>query len=237
MPRFDLRQDDGALDPLASFKVLAVICHPGNRVQREKMLGNILKESGVGQPRRQPLTCEEFMEQVRRVDRRAAVAGGLLLTMLQLHHNGYRASFNRAIPLVAALLPRWEQPVGPGWSKTCHFEHRPHSKSNMLQAYNHFRSVAHFWATMLHGQQHDRQDIWPGSLQTLPTFLAYAESILDMSCALPSLAHNRRFAITRSKAWSFTIPERLKPVSLEALPMNDEQLAILNEQENCKALS
>ncbi len=28
MPRFDLRQNDGTLDPLASFKVLAVMCDP-----------------------------------------------------------------------------------------------------------------------------------------------------------------------------------------------------------------
>ena len=49
----------------------------------------------------------------------------------------------------------------------------------MLQAYNEFRSVAHFWGALLYGQQHDRQDIWPGALETLPTFLAYAEAILE----------------------------------------------------------
>lgn len=90
---------------------------------------------------------------------------------------------------------------------------------------------------MLHGQQHDRQDIWPGSLQTLPTFLAYADRILDMACSLPSFARGRRFAISRSEAWSFTMPQPLRRVTLGALPLNDEQLAILNEQENCKALS
>lgn len=113
MPRFDLRQDDGTLDPLASFTVLAVMCYPDNRVRREKMLGNIQKESGVGQPRRRPFTSDAFMEEVRHADRRAAVAGGLLLTRLQLHQNGYRASLNRVIPLVSTLLPKWKQPQGP----------------------------------------------------------------------------------------------------------------------------
>jgi len=113
MPRFDLRQDDGTLDPLASFKVLAVMCHPNHLTQREKMLGNIQKETGVGQPRRRPRGSEAFMEEVRRASRRAAVAGGLLLTLLQLYHNGYRASLNRAMPLVVALLPKWKQPEGP----------------------------------------------------------------------------------------------------------------------------
>jgi hypothetical protein len=236
MPRFDLRLDDGTLDPLASFKVLAVICHPHNRILREKMLGIIQKESGVGQPRRRPLRPEEFMERVRRADRRAAVAGGLLLTMLQLHHNGYRASLNRAMPLVSTLLPTWKQPEGPYWSTSCHFEHWPHSKSNMLRAYNHFRSVAHFWAALLHGQQHDRQDIWPGSLQTLPTFLAYADVILDMACSMPSWARGRRFATSRSEAWTFTIPQRATPALL-GFPLNEEQLAILNEHENRKPLT
>ena len=52
MPRFDLRQDDGTLHPLAPFKVLAVMCHPIDRIRREKMLGTIEKETGVARPRR-----------------------------------------------------------------------------------------------------------------------------------------------------------------------------------------
>jgi hypothetical protein len=47
MPCFDVRQDDGTLDPLASFKVLAVMCSPHDRVLREKMLGNVQKETKV----------------------------------------------------------------------------------------------------------------------------------------------------------------------------------------------
>jgi hypothetical protein len=237
MPRFDLRQDDGTLHPLASFKVLAVMCHPSNLVLREKMLGTTEKETGGLRPRRQPATAEMFMQEVRRTSRRAAVAGGLLLTMLQLDHSGRRASLNHAIPLVAALLPMWQQPLSPYWSKICHFEHRPRSKTTMLQAYNQFRTVAHFWGALLHGQQHDRQDIWPGTPETLPTFLAYAEAILGLACALPSFAGVRRFAVTRSEAWSFIIPQEVTPAMLSALPLNEEQLAILNEQERLKALA
>jgi len=213
MPRFDLRQDDGTLHPLASFKVLAVMCHPSNRVLREKMLGTTEKETGGLRPRRQPATAEMFMQEVRRTSRRAAVAGGLLLTMLQLDHSGRRASLNHAIPLVAALLPMWQQPLSPYWSKICHFEHRPRSKTTMLQAYNQFRTVAHFWGALLHGQ------------------------LLGLACALPSFAGVRRFAVTRSEAWSFIIPQEVTPAMLSALPLNEEQLAILNEQERLKALA
>lgn len=236
MPRYDLRQDRG-LHPLAPFKVLAVMCHPGDRVQRERMLGNIEKGTGVARPRRQPLSAEAFMHEVRHASRRAAVVGGLLLTMLQLHHNGYRASLNQAIPLVSALLPKWQQLESPYWSKICHFEHRPRSKTNMLRAYNEFRGVGHFWAALLHGQQHERQDIWPGSPETLPAFLAYAEAILGLASAVPSFAGDRRLAFTRSEAWSFIIPQGVTPATLLPLALNEEQLAIISEQESHSALS
>ena len=236
MPRFDLRQDDGTLHPLAPFKVLAVMCHPSDRIRREKMLGTIETETGVARPRRQPVPAEAFMQEIRLASRRAGVAGSLLLTMLQLHHSGRRASLNQAIPLVKALLPKWQQPQSLDWSKICHFDHRPRSKTTMLQAYNEFRSVAHFWGALLHGQQHDRQDIWPGALETLPTFLAYAEAILGLACALPSFAGNRRFAANRSEAWSFIVPGQIGPAQLLPPPLNEEQVDILNEQEKRNTL-
>jgi hypothetical protein len=227
MPRFDLRQNDGTLHPLAHFKVLAVMCHPKNRIQREKMLGNIQHETGVSRPRRHPMTGDEFRKEVRLTSRRAGVAGGLLLTMLQLHHNGRPSSINQAMPLVTSLLPEWLQPQGPYWSKTSHYEHRPYSRTNMLRALNHFRPVAHFWAAMAYGLQSDRQDISPGALETLPTFLAYGEAILRLLSTLPSLARDRRFAITRSEAWSFTLNEPVATLKLTVSPLSPEQLAIL----------
>jgi len=231
MPRCDLRQDDGTLDPLAPSKVLTVMCHPNNRIQREKMLGNIQKVTGEGKPRRHPLTSEGFFAEVRRVDRRAAVAGWLLQVMIQLHSNGFRGSLNEAIPLVAAPLPKWTNPQGPYWSKTCHIGHHPRSRGNILRAYNDFRSVAHLWAALHHGQQHNRLYIWPGSPKTLPTFIAYAEAILDLACRLPSLARGRRFAMSRSEAWRFTVPN-LQRVTLMASPLTDEQLEIFTSRKS-----
>src|SRR5262245_10678378 len=133
MPLFDLRQDDGTLDPLAPFKVLTVMCHPNNRIQREKMLGNIQQETGQGKPRRRPLTSKAFFGEVRRVDTRASVAGGLLLTMLQLQMSDYNPTMNHAIKLVRPLLPKWEQPVAPYWSRDCHIGHHPRDRENMLR--------------------------------------------------------------------------------------------------------
>ncbi len=237
MPRFDLRQNDGTLHPLASFKVLAVMCHPRHRTQREKMLGNIEQETGVSRPRGRPMTAEAFMQEVRRTSRRSAVSGGVLLTMLQLHHNGRRPSINQAIPLVTALLPEWKQPQSPYWSKVSHYGHRPHSKTNMLRAFDQFRPVAHLWGALLYGQQNDRQDIWPGTRETLPAFLAYAEAILELASALPSFARDRRFAITRSEAWFFTLPGPIATVKLAVPPLNEQQLAILHEHQTDKVMA
>ena len=236
MPLFDLRGDDSTLDPLAPFKVLAVMCRPNDRVKREGMLGNIQQETGEGQSRRRSLSSQEFMGVVRPTSRRATVAGGLLLTMIQLHANGCRKSLNQAMPLVAALLPTWQQPVGPYWSKDCHFGHHPRDRKNMLSAYKEYHSVAHLWAAALHGQQHDREDIWPGSTRSLPTFLAYAEAILDLACRLPSFVPGRRFAMSRPESWRFTLPE-LRPVTLAGLPFSSEQLAIFDEHLSHKTLS
>jgi hypothetical protein len=234
MPRFELRQD-GTLDPLAPFKVLTVMCYPHDRVQREKMLGNIQKETGEGKPRRHPLTSDVFFAAVRRVDKRAAIAGGLLLSMIQLHSNGFRASLNQAIPLVDTLLPRRAQPQGPYWSKEWQVDHYPHSRRKMLMAFDSFRSVNHLWAALLHGQQYGRQDVWPGSPETLPTFLAFAEAILDLACRLPSFGDGQRFLMNRLEAWHFTIPHP-QQITLTALPLSDEQLQILNEQGSHSAL-
>jgi len=96
--------------------------------------------------------------------------------------------------------------------------------------------VAHLWAAALHGQQHDREDIWPGSTSTLPTFLAYAEAILGLACRLRAFVPGRRFTMSRSTSWRFTVPE-LQPVALTVLPFSSEQLAIFNEHLGRKSLS
>ena len=193
------------------------MCHPNNRIQREKMLGSIQQETGQGKPRRRPLTSEEFIDEVRRVGTRAGVAGGLLLTMVQLQSSDCNPSLNHAIPLVAALLPKWKQPEGPYWSKDCHIRQHPHSRGKVLRAFNEFRSVAHLWAALLRSQQHNRQDIWPGSLDTLATFLARAEAILDLACHLPSLGRVRFVEAQVAIAIDILLAIPLRPQNLSCL--------------------
>jgi hypothetical protein len=148
------------------------------------------------------------------------------LTMVQLQASDHNPSLNNAIPLVVARLPKWEQPEGPYWSRDCHIGHHPHCGESILRAFGEFRSVAHLWAALLHGQQHNRQDIWPGSSETLPIFLAHAEAILDLACRLPSFGRGRRFVMSRSAAWRFTSGNTQR-ITLRPLPLTDEQLQLL----------
>lgn len=237
MPRFDLRQDDDTLKPLAPFQVLAVMCCPTDRIRRERMLAHIQAGTAVAVPRRQALSGQDFRSEVRLSALKGVVAGGLLLSRLQLHLNSYRFSLDRAMLLVRSLLPAWEKRYGGSWPQDANLRQWPHSRRKMLDAYDWFRPVAHLWAGLIYGGQYERQDIWPGSLQTLPVFLSYAEAILELAVRVPTPRREQRFALTPTEVWKFVIPQRLiVHRKLEALPLNEEQLQILNEQEGRKLL-
>ena len=132
MPTFDLRDQSGGLHPLAPFKVLAVMCHPTDRKMRERMLAPVQRETGTQTPRAAGLSHDQIMREVQLRGNRAGLAGGLLLTLLQLRKNGCRHSLNRAIPLITPLLELWEQPTAPTWTPDSHVAHRPHSRRKVL---------------------------------------------------------------------------------------------------------
>ena len=100
----------------------------------------------------------------------------------------------------------------------------------MLAAYDAYRSVAHLWAALIYGGQHERKDIWPGSVESMPILLSYADALLDIASRLPSPHREHRFALARSEVWRFVLPAKLiTPRKLERLPLNEEQLRTLNE--------
>ena len=223
MRPFDLRDAHGSLEPLAPFKVLAVMTHPDDRAARERMVGLIRRETGVGRSRRSPLVSKQFLREVGYSAGRGGSAGGLLLTLLQLHANGERATLSRAIPLTASLLPDWEELRGPDWSPDDHIGHIPRSRRKLLAAFQKYRAVSHLWAALIHGQQNDRSDIWPGSVETLPVFLGYAAAIAEMGCALPWPGRDRRRTLSPAELWRFFIPEDLvRTVRLVASPVTRE---------------
>jgi hypothetical protein len=230
MPTFDLRDQSGGLHALAPFKVLAVMCQPSDRKMREHMLAAIQRETGAGIPRASGFSDDQFMREVQLRGNRAGLAGGLLLTLLQLQENGLRHSLNRAIPLITPLLERWEQPQARAWTPDSHVAHRPHSRRKVLDAFNDYLSVAHFWAALIHGGQNQRPDIWPGSNETLPCFLAYAEAFALQGGRLKWPGRARRYTLDRQKIWRFHVPENLRETcDLQALLLTDAQRAIFNE--------
>ncbi len=79
MPTIDLRDQSRGLQPLAPFKVLAVMCHPSDRTMRQRMLALLHRETGVGTPRRAGLSNEEFYKEVETRKNRGILAGALLL--------------------------------------------------------------------------------------------------------------------------------------------------------------
>jgi hypothetical protein len=238
MPFFNLRRDDKSLDPMASEKTFAVMLHPHNLHAREAMMARVQRETGQGTARRKPFSKDEFFRRALQSSAKAAVAGGLLLTRLQLQMNGYSPSFNQAQPLVLALLPPWEQPTGSNFSRDAHLGHCPRSRSKMLSAWDDFFSVAHLWAALIHSLQHGREDIWPAPLSQVPTFLAFADCFLNLGCSLPSHERNRRVPLVRSKAWTCGIPNQMERiVRLEALPLTPEQRKILNDTKSPNVLS
>jgi hypothetical protein len=230
MIAINLSNAQGELRPLAPFQVLAVMCHPTDRKMREQMLAPIQLGTAVQRPRRSGLSTNQFMKEAKLRSNRGMLAGGLLLTLLQLQENGIRHSLNRAMPLVTSLLERWEQPVAPTWTADSHVIHKPHSRRKVLDAFNDFLSVAHYWAALIHAGQHDQSDIWPGSNETLPQFLAYADAFGRMGCHLVWPGHDRRYTLNPQTIWHFRIPAHLqRTCDLQALPMTDKQRAILNE--------
>jgi hypothetical protein len=230
MPSFDLKDQSGRLHPLAPFKVLAVMCQPTDRKMRERMLAPVQRETGTQTPRAAGLSQDQFMREVQLRANRAGLAGGLLLTLLQLRENGCRYSLNRAIPLITPLLERWDQPIAPAWTPDSHVAHRPHSRRKVLATFKDFLSVAHLWAALIHGGQHQRPDIWPGSNETLPRFIAYAETFALRGSRLVWPGHDRRFTLDPRKIWKAQIPEYLRETcDLQALPLTDAQRAVLNQ--------
>jgi len=210
MLSYDLRNRSGVLHALAPFKVLAVMCQPADRRMRERMLALIQRETGAGIPRASTFSDDEFLREAQLRGNRAVLAGGLLLTLVQLQANGLRRSLNRAIPLITPLLERWQQPTASAWTPDSHVTHQPHSRRKVLAAFNDFLSVAPYWAALIYGGQNERLDIWPGSNETLPCFLTYSEAFAQRGGRLKWPGRDRRNTLDRRKVWRFHIPGSLR---------------------------
>ena len=227
MPRLSLTDASGELKPLAPFEVLAVMCHPTDRKARRQMLALVEAQTGVGPAKRPRLSDDEFEHQVEAAAHRGGViAGGLLLNMIQLHLQHPPATINRAMKMLHYLLPPWEQPTGSGWEKG--LIRTSTRRQRILDGFRDFLPVAHLWGARIYSGENGRSDIAPGSNQTLPTFIAYANAFAAMASRVPYRSPGRRLILPPNVVWRFVLREHLvNPPQLVALSLHPEQLAVL----------
>jgi hypothetical protein len=221
MPTRDLRSNDGSLDPLAPFMVLALMCNPRSedKPDRDHMLSTIRADTGVGKPRVGTFTDEAFLVEVAKHASHAAICGFLLMTCIQRHELGEKSNLETAIELARSLPERWEVTYGSDTVDPDKPPHMPHSRRKAMDAFNHYLPVSHLWAAYVHGQQNDRPDIVPTSNETLPTFLAYGEAFANKAANVPFRSHNRRRLLPDNQRWHFTLPaDSVKKVNFGALP-------------------
>jgi hypothetical protein len=212
MRNCDLRRQNGGLRPDAHLRVWAVMHYPTDQHARNKMM-----RASVA-----PWISPQIRAATDPLARKGGIAGALLLTRLQLFANGYPFSASKAIPLVRGQLLDNNL---PGYARRNQRDHLwPVSPSKMLEAWEQFRTVAPYWAAMIHGIATGRHDITPTSSERLLIFLAYSERILEMACTLPAPDREARYLLTRSEVWKFVVPAELGRKELRALPLTEGQL-------------
>ena len=223
MPFRDLRADDGNLDPLAQFIVLALMCFPRqeDKKGRDRMLSTIRAQTGIGKPRSGLITNGDFFKEVDKHAAHAAISGHLLMTCIQHHDLGQDHTLEVAIDLAKKLPDRWKIAYGGDVVDPDKPTHMPHSRRKMMDAFNQYLSVAHLWAAFLYGIQNEREDIAPDINDTLPTFLAYGEEFAQKAAKVPFSSPNRRVLLPDDQRWHFHLPtDSIKTVQIQAIPLD-----------------
>ena len=234
MRKINLVDRSGCLSPLAPFVVLSVMCHPTNRSAQRRMRTLIEGQTRDKPTKRPRLTDDEFVRQVElSASRGGAIAGGLLLNMIQLHLRQPPASVNQAIKMLLYLLPRWEQPKAAEWHEQQREIRIPKHRPRILDAFSEFLPVAHLWAALVYSLENERSDIAPDSRQTLPTFIGYASAFAELASRVPFRSKKGRFLLPASVPKRFIVPEHseISP-QLLALALHRKQLEAIGRYES-----
>jgi hypothetical protein len=201
------------------------------------MVALIEAQTGVGPAKRPRLSETEFWNRFRAATHPGKVAGGLLLSFLQLQQNGIPPTLNRAIAMVKPLLPVWEQPTGSEWHSHDALAHTPTERQRLLHAFNSHLSVSHFWAALILGEQNKSKISLPDSNAALPQFLGYAEAIAGMAEGTLWWGKDRTYLLPRDRRWRIIIPKVLEQnPKLEVLPLEKEQKEYLARFKSLKRL-
>ena len=207
MPVVVLRTTDGGWHPLAPFRILAVMCHPYSRELRRRMLSLVEAETYVGPARRAKLDSNAFQDEVRRAKVRSMLVGDLLLYLIQLHAHERPATITRALKLVTAPYPRWQQPTGAAWRIEDQRAPRIRiHRAAVMDAFHDYLPVAHLWAAFVVNIVEEPERFWQATESTLPTLIGVAKGLEDLAATIPWRGRDRQYLFERRRAWRFAFP-------------------------------
>ena len=216
MLRLDLRHSDGSLHPLAHWRIIAYMTYPGNRAQRHRFIK--LGEELYRAPDEQQ--AQRAFAQIRPAFLEGAVAGDLLLYLLQLHEHHRLASLNRALRLVRAAilhhadrplrgLPPAEELTGREWHAArkalgLRAIHRP----TLLKIFWRFRPVAHLWAAFLLAEYLDRPNLdFLRAPANIPRLAALSHALARRAAKVPLWSKQRERVLPPRLACKVFVPD------------------------------
>ena len=209
--KLNLRLPDGSLDPLSVPRILAVMAHPHDRKARYRFrhLKNKPNEK----------TARTAMSAFSKVAIRGRIAGDALLTLLQQHEGGGRASLEGAHDHVRRAFFHDSGMGSRGLSGLDDVEwNRAREKLGDARlsrryfnaAFDEFRPAAHLWAAFEAAVYCDRRDIY--SLQNPEAIARLVEAARDLAeraSRVPLKRSPPEFVLPRRMVWEIRLPPKL----------------------------
>lgn len=221
VPKLNLSQYDGTVDPLAGARLLALMTYPGDRRRRYRFVEAARTgETPAGSSHGSLLEA-------------GAAVGDLLLYMLQDHYlDKKRQSLNAALPLVAAaILHDRKLPLeglGPlekrenPQADLAKLGTRRIGRPALLADFHCFRPVAHFWAARVYvgayGVADDidflkPRDVPDDAIERLARFIGTSHHILDLTA--PILLNRNPREPLLGNAWRIRLPDSIRVPRLD----------------------
>jgi hypothetical protein len=229
MRQVSLTDGRNGWQPHAVFLVLAAMCSPQKTARSAYFFRTIRRQIARG------ISCPKenarLWRELELASPRGAIAGSILLHLIQLSQNRAHPTLENAIRLVRPQLRPWFQEMAPYWHRDLHLGHSPTPRRRIQAIFHEYRPVSHLWAALIHSEQHERKDTWPSSLETLPGFLSYASAFMELGLRLRFRAVGHEPFLDAQTVVRFRVPDRsLHPTRLVAYRLESMQQSFLSEQ-------
>jgi hypothetical protein len=230
MPILNLRTSNDTLIPLARFQVFGVMACPNDRQKRLHLMNQLETETTGDEPAPPRPAITELLEAVKQAMWAGSEAGAILRNIIQLQRNGLKPSFNRAHAILGRTLPEHVQLLGPEWhADRAAAARHPRHRNTVSKSFREYLSVSHLWAALVFAEETKRADIWPGSNETLPRFLGFADAFARAAADIRWYGKDRAAVLPRRIVCRVQIPEPLKEHhDVSALRLDPELEQALN---------